>query len=245
MIANALRAQGCSFKGDVVFRIMVAVSFIMALSLAASIPTGIREAPLETRDSFVESFGVIIAIYGAILAAIYASFRYTIDRRNGVVSQRLALQPRRMLNVAMRVPYSGLGGAIVALSACLGGYIALSISMGYSQPPWSSIGPTLALGAAAGLWGLGLGLLVQAHLPALFVVSVSLSCAMFVAMFWGSYAVWFPLLVMLQACGFKISQLGIESSGNIHILAAVLGAIAWVSVALIAGTVSFLRSDVK
>lgn len=244
MIRRAFRAQACSFAGDVVLLGVAAAAFVMALTLATSIPPEIADAPPGTRDELTAPFGAVIATYGALLAAVYGSFRYTIDRRDGVIAQRLTMQPRWAVFLA-RIPASAVGGALVALAGVVGGHTALSVVFGGVPVDWSAVGSTLALGAVAGLWGLGIGVVVQAHLVALFVASLSLGAAMLVALFWKVGAVYFPLLAMLAAFRFDLTAVGIMPKDSLDSSLAVLVAAGWALAALLTGGVLFMNRDVK
>lgn len=244
MIAQAFRAQALGFAGDVVLRWVSLAAFAMSLSLATSIPPEFMDAPPEIRASLTAPFSTVLATYGAVLAAVYGSFRYTLDRRDGVVAQRLMLQSR-WVTLLVRLPASAIGAAIVALAAVIGGHTALAIAMGGIPVDWSAVGASIALGAVAGLWGMGLGILVQSHLVALFVVSLSMGAAILVAMFWKAGAVYLPLLAMLEAFRFDVAAVGILPEHGLDPSIAVLIAVGWVSAALLAGGLSFLCRDVK
>lgn len=244
MIGRALRAQARTFGGDVVLLGAVAAAFVVSSSLAASIPPEFSEAPADVREALTAPFSAVLATYGAVLAAVYGSFRYTIDRRDGVVAQRLMLQPRWAM-LLTRMPTSAVGGVVVALAAVLGGYTALAVAMGGVPVDWSAVGMTLALGAVAGLWGMGVGVVVQVHLVALFVASLSMGAAMLVAMFWKAGAVYLPLLAMLEAFGFDVTAVGILPDGRLDGPLAVLITAGWVGAVLLAGSIAFLRRDVE
>ncbi|MFJ2553546.1 hypothetical protein [Microbacterium sp. NPDC087591] len=244
MIGQALRAQARSFLGDRVLVWMAVAGFVMSLSLATSIPPDLADATAEVRESLIAPYSAVLAMYGGVLAAVYGSFRYTVDRRDGVIAQRLMLQPRWATLVA-RVPASGIGGAIVALAAVIGGHTALRLTMGGIPVDWVAVGATLSLGAASGLWGLGWGIVVRAHLVALFVTPLSLGSAVLVAMIWKAGAVYLPLLAMLEAFRFDVAALGIPAGHALDSSFAVLVTAGWVVVALVAGGVSFLKSDVR
>lgn len=243
MIAQALRAQARSFTGDVVLLGMAAAAFVLSLSLAASVPPDFAEAPADAREALAAPFSTVLATYGAILAAVYGAFRHTLDRRDGVVAQRLTVQPRWAFLLA-RVPTSAVGGAGVALAGVVGGHTALTVAMGGVPVDWTAVGTTLAVGAAAGLWGMGLGIIVQAHLVAPFVASMSMGAAMLVAMVWSAGAVYLPLLAMLEALGFDLAAVGIPPQDRLDSSMAVLVAAGWVLLALLAGGASFLNRDV-
>ncbi|MFP3345194.1 hypothetical protein R0J87_22200, partial [Halomonas sp. SIMBA_159] len=66
----------------------------MSLSVAAGVPPELTDAPMDVRASLAAPYRAVLATYGAVLAAVYGSFRYTVDRRDGVVAQRLMSQPR-------------------------------------------------------------------------------------------------------------------------------------------------------
>jgi hypothetical protein len=244
VIGQALRAQARSFAGDVVLLGVMAAALVLSLSLATSVPPDMAEAPVDVRTAFTEPFGVVVATYGAVLAAVYGSFRYTIDRRDGVIAQRLTMVPR-WATFLVRVPASAIGGAAVALAGVVGGRIALGISMGGVPLDWSAVGSAVAFGAVAGLWGMGLGVVVQVHLVALFVASASMSAALLLAMFWSAGAIYLPPLVMLEAVGFDVSAVGIMPEDPLDRSLAVWVTAGWVLVALLAGGVSFLKRDVK
>jgi hypothetical protein len=243
VIGRVLRAQLRSFAGDVVLFGVAAAGFVMSLSLATSIPPEFAKAPADVREALVASFSVALAAYAAVLATVYGSFRYTIDRRDGVVAQRLMSQPRWAL-LLVRVPSSALGGAVVGLSAILGGHAALVVAMGGMPMDGAIVLSTATLGAVAALWGMGVGVIVQTHLVALFVASLSLGATMLVAMFWDAGAVYFPLFAMLAVFGFDITTAGVLPG---HVLApsvAVVVTVGWVLGALVAAAAAFLTRDV-
>lgn len=244
MIRHALQAQARSFTGDVVLLGVAAAAFVMSLTLATSVPPEIADAPADVRDALTAPFSTVFATYGAVLAAVYGSFRYTIDRRDGVIAQRLTVQPRGASFLA-RIPASALGGAVVALAGVAGGHTALTVVLGGVAVDWSAVGSTLALGAVAGLWGLGLGVVVQVHLVALFAASLSMGAAMLVALFWKAGAVYLPLLAMLAALRFDLTAVGIMPEDCLDSSLAVLVAAGWVVLALVAGGATFLNRDVR
>ncbi|KJQ54171.1 hypothetical protein [Microbacterium sp. SA39] len=244
MIGRALRAQARSFGGDIVLLGAMLAAFVLSLSLATSIPPEFADAPDDVRDTFAAPLSAVLATYGAVLASVYGSFRYTIDRRDGVIAQRLMLQPRWLTLVA-RLPGAAVGGAVVALVGVVGGHISLTVTMGGIPVDWSAVGATLGLGAAAGLWGMGLGIVIESHLVALFVASLSMGAAMLVAIFWKAGAVYLPLLAMLEAFRFDVSAVGIMPEDSLDNALAALVTAGWVMAALLAGAVTFLRRDVK
>jgi len=243
MIGRALRAQARSFTGDVVLLGVIVAAFVMSLSLAASVPGELADAPADARDRLTAPFGAVIATYAGVLAAVYGSFRYTIDRRDGVIAQRLCMQPRWTMLLG-RVPASAVGGALVALAAVGGGHTALVAVMGGVPVDGSAIAATLGLGAMAGIWGLAVGLVVQVHLAALFVASLSMGAAALVAVFWDAGAVYLPLLAMLEAFRFDVAAVGVVPGHDLDGGLAALISAGWVLVVLLAGGVSFLRRDV-
>ncbi|AXL13482.1 hypothetical protein DXT68_16120 [Microbacterium foliorum] len=243
MVRQAFRAQFRSLTGDVVLLGVASAAFVMALSLAVSVPTDFADAPAQVRQEFLAPFGTIMATYGAVLAAIYGSFRYTIDRRNGVVAHRLTLQPR-WASFLSRAPVAALGGALVALATVVGGHVALTVSTGGTDVDLAMVAATSVVGAVAGLWGFGVGLVVQQHLLALFVAPVSLGAAMVVAIFWAPGAVWFPLPAILAGAGFDLSNIGIDSAALLEGPLSTAIAVAWTVLILAAGATSFLSRDV-
>lgn len=243
MIRRALRAQARGVAGDVVLLGVAVAAFVMSLSLATSIPPEFADAPAGIRRELAAPFSTVLATYGAVLAAVYGSFRYTIDRRDGVVAQRLMLQSRWAMFL-VRLPASAFGGAVVAFAAVIGGHTALLVAMGGIPVDGPSVGSTVALGAVAGLWGMGVGVVVQAHLAALFIASLSMGAAMLVAMFWSAGAVYLPLLAMLETFRFDVTAVGITPSDGLDAGPAVLVSAGWVLLVLGAGALSFLRRDV-
>ncbi len=243
MIGRVLRAHLRAFSGDVVLLWVVVAGVLVSLSIAAGVPPEIADAPLDLRASLAAPYGAVLATYGAVLAAVYGSFRYTVDRRDGVVSQRLMSQPRGATFMA-RAAGTAVGGAVVALGAAVGGHAALSLTAGVGPLDWA-VGSTLVLGAVAGLWGMGIGVVVQAHLVALFVVPLSLSGGVLVAMFWKDGAVYLPLLAMLDALRFDVSAVGIMPHESLDGPIAALVAGGWVLVALAAGGITFMMRDVR
>jgi hypothetical protein len=107
------------------------------------------------------------------------------------------------------------------------------------------VAATSAVGAVAGLWGLGVGLVIQQHLLALFVAPVSLGAAMVVAIFWSPGAVWFPLPAVLAGAGFDLSEIGLDSAVVLERPLSTAIAAVWTVLILAAGTTSFLTRDVK
>lgn len=244
MIGRAFRAQARGFAGDVVLVWVVVAGFVLSLSVATNIPPELADAPADVRAALAAPYESVLATYGAVLAAAYGAFRYTVDRRDGVVAQRLMLQPR-WATLLVRLLASAVGGAIVALAGSVGGHAALTVAMGGLPLEWASVGSTLSLGALAGVWGMGVGVVVQAHLVALFVAPMSMSVAVLLAIFWGPGAAYLPLLAMLEALRFDVSALGILPNEGIDSRAAVLVTAAWVLGALIAAGLSFMKRDVK
>jgi len=243
MIGRVLRSHARAFAGDVVLLWVAVAGVVMSLSVVAGVPPDVADAPPEVRVSLTAPFATVIATYGAVLAAVYGSFRYTVDRRDGVIAQRLMLQGRGATYLA-RACGSAVGGALVALAAAVGGHAALHLAVDGLPLNWSSVGQSLVLGAAAGLWGLGLGVLVQAHLVALFIVPMSLSSAVLVAIVWKGGAVYLPFLAMLEALRFDLSAVGILPDERLGGPIAALVAGGWVVAAVVAGGVSFVHRDV-
>ncbi|WP_194765261.1 hypothetical protein [Microbacterium sp. UFMG61] len=244
MIGRALRAQARSFSGDIVLCWVSVASIAMALSLVTSIPPEFATADAADREAFAAPFSAVTAMYGAVLASVYGCFRYTVDRRDGVIAQRLMLQPRWATLVA-RLPAAALGGAIVALTGVLGGHLGLAVAVGGVPVEWGSVWSSLALGAAAGVWGVGVGIIVQAHLVALFLVSASMGSAILVAVVWKAGAVYLPLLAMLEALRFDLGALGVAPEDTLDGVAAALVAVGWLLAILVAAGAVFMRRDVR
>src|SRR5690606_26183334 len=87
VIGRVMRAQARGFAGDLVLLGVAVAAFLMSLSLAVSVPPELSAAPGDAGQAFAAPLSAVIAIHAAILAAVYGSFRYTIDRRDGVVAQ--------------------------------------------------------------------------------------------------------------------------------------------------------------
>ncbi|WP_101848502.1 hypothetical protein [Zhihengliuella sp. ISTPL4] len=242
MIGRALRAQARSAAGDVVLLGVTLAAFLLSLSLATSIPAELAAAPPAARAELVAPFDTVLATYAGILAAVYGSFRYTIDRRDGVVAQRLMLESRGAM-LAVRMPATALGGAVVAVAAVVGGRTALLVTMGGLPVQASAMAAAVALGAVAALWGMGIGIVVPSHLAALFVAALSMGMGLFVAMFWSTGAVYLPLPALLEAFQFDVSAVGIAADERLGALAVPVTA-GWSFLAAAMGAVVFLRRDV-
>ncbi|WP_136052563.1 hypothetical protein [Microbacterium sp. K36] len=243
MIGRALRAQARGAVGDIVLLGMALAALVLSLSLAAGIPADLADAPPAVREDLVAPFDAVLATYAGILAAVYGSFRYTIDRRDGVVAQRLMLESRWAMLV-VRVPAAALGGAVVAGAAVVGGRTALIVTMGGVPVHASAVASAVALGAAAALWGLGVGIVVQAHLAALFVAALTMGFGMLVALFWSAGAAYLPLPALLDAFRFDVSVIGIPADRGLGAAAGPIAA-GWVVLAVGAGAAVFLRRDVS
>ena len=131
------------------------------------------------------------------------------------------------------------------MAAFIGGRAALAAALGARGLDPAIVGTVAIVGAATAVWGLGAGLLVQAHLPSLFVAPLSLSAALLVAPLWPAVAAWSPLPTLLRAAGLDLAPLGIDAAVGPAPGAAVALAAAWLTAALAAGTVSFLRRDLR
>ena len=243
---RALAAQARGVLGD---RTLVGVctgALLLSISLATRVPAHVADAPPEVKTLLAEQLSTVVAVYGALMAAIYGSFRYTVDRRRGVVAQRATLQPRAP-GVVARVPFTAVGGVAVAAVALLGARVALAPALGTTGLHEGPVAGTLVVGAGAALWGLGVGLLVQAHLVALFVAPLSLSVALFLGIPWPEPATWMPLPTLLHATGFDLAAVGLGSAASGTVpdpAAARVLALVWTGGGLLAGIASFLRRDI-
>lgn len=243
MIGRVLRAHARAFAGDVVLLWVAVAGVVISLSVVANVPPEFADAPPDVRAALMAPFATVLATYGAVLAAVYGSFRYTVDRRDGVIAQRLMSQ-RRGATYLARAFGAAVGGAVVALAAAAGGHAALRLAGEALPLDWSSVAQTCVLGAASGLWGMGLGVIVQTHLVALFVVPMSLSGAVLLAIVWRDGAVYLPFLAMLEALRFDLSAVGIVPDDRLGGPIAALVAGGWVLAAVVAGGVSFVTRDV-
>ncbi|WP_431795757.1 hypothetical protein [Microbacterium enclense] len=241
-IRRALAAQAVSAVGDVPLAGVCAGALLLSASIAANVPADIAAAPDDVKALVAAPLATVLAVYAAVLAAIYGSFRYTVDRRAGVVAQRSTAQPRPWALVA-RPPFTALGGVLVAAASIVGGRLALAPTLGGIGLDAGTVAAALAVGAVAALWGLGVGLLVQAHLPSLFVAPLSLSGALLAAPLWPDVVGWLPLPALLSAAGLDLGALGLD--GGVGPAPGIAPAIAgaWVVAILAAGGWSFLHRD--
>ncbi|WP_144874131.1 hypothetical protein [Microbacterium sp. 1.5R] len=244
MIGRALRMQANSLSGDIVLLWMLGAAFGMSLLIATGVPPELIAAPASERAALAAPLGTILAVYGAVLASVYGAFRYTVDRRDGVVAQRLMLQPRRAVLIG-RIPSAAIGGMAVSAASVVGGHAALLAAMGGIPVEWSTLCRTLALGAVAGVYGLGVGLVVQSHLLALFIAPMSLGVALLVATVWPEGAAHLPLFAMLEALGFDLRAVGLAPSDRLAAPVAALLAGAWVVIGILGGGILFLVRDVR
>ena len=239
---RALRAQASAFLVDVPLVGVAVGALLLSASIGASAPSDLDSAPEEAEAVIVSVIATVTAVYSAVMASIYGSFRYTIDRRSGVLAQRATLQPRRW-GLAARIPFTALGGALVAAASLLGSRLSLAASLGVRGLDADVVASTLIVGSAAALWGLGVGLLVRAHLPSLFVAPFSVSVALAIAHLWPVGAAWLPLAAFLRATRLDLMPIGIGAAvGPAPGLAVALSA-AWTAVVLAAGACAFLRHD--
>lgn len=243
MISRAVRAQARSTRGDMVLLWLAAAGLALSLFVVTSVPSDVADAPPGVEADVPGPYSAVLAMYGAVLAAVYGSFRYTIDRRDGVIAQRLMLQTRWM-TLLTRVPAAAMGGAVVSAAAILGGHAALAVVVGGITWEWSTVGSALGVGALAALWGMGVGVVVQMHLVALFIVPMTVSGAVLVAIFWSAGAPYLPLFAMLEVCRFDVTVLGLLPVDRLDGSVALLVTGVWVIGALVSGTVSFIRRDV-
>lgn len=244
MIGRFLRAQVVGLAGDVVLLGVAGAGLAMSLSVAASIPADLARAAADVSAALGPPLDAVLALFTTVFAAVYGSFRYTIDRRDGVVAQRLMFQSRGSI-LRARMLSSVVGGAAVAVAVLLGGHVALTVAMGGTPVDPAVLARTVGLGAVAALWGLGVGLVVQAHLPALFVAPMSMAAATLVAMLWSAGAAFLPVVAMLEAFRFDVTAVGLRPEDRLRAPLAVLLTGGWSALALIGGTGAFLRRDVK
>lgn len=243
-LRRALAAQARSAAGDLVLVGVCAAALVLSASIAANVPADLAGAPDDVKASAAAPVSTAIGVYSAVLAAVYGSFRYTTDRRAGVVAQRATLLPRPW-TLAGRLPFTALGGAVVAAAAVLGGRLALSPTFGVIGLDVGGVVASLVVGAVAALWGMSVGLIVQAHLPSLFAAALSLSAAFLAAPLWPSVAAWLPLPVLLRAAGHDLAPVGIESALGPAPAPATALAAAWVAAATGAGAWTYLRRDLR
>ncbi|MCM3779988.1 hypothetical protein [Microbacterium hydrocarbonoxydans] len=242
MIGRAFRMQARSLLHDAVLLWMLVAAFAMSVLVAAGAPPEVAEAPPSSRAAILAPVGVVVAVYGAVLAAVYGSFRYTVDRRDGVLAQRLMLQ-RRPTVLLTRVPSAAVGGAFVSLAAVVGAHAAFGVALGGLPIDGSAVGRTLLLGAVAGVYGLGVGLVVQSHLVALFIAPMSLAAGLLVVAVWPAMAAHLPLLTLLEALDFDVSAAGLAASDRLDRPVAILVSTGWMLFGLLGGGALFLLRD--
>ncbi|MFB4350149.1 hypothetical protein [Microbacterium sp. CR_7] len=242
MIGRALRMQLHSLLHDVVLLWVLVAAFAMSVLVAVGVPADLADAPPRTRAALTAPFGVVVAVYGAVLAAVYGSFRYTVDRRDGVLAQRLMLE-RRPAALLTRVPAAAVGGACVSLAGVVGAYAAFGVALGGLPLDWSTVGRMLLLGAVAGVYGLGVGLVVQTHLVALFIAPMSLAAGLLVVAVWPTTAAHLPLFALLEALGFDVSAAGLAPTHRLDRPVAVLVSAGWMLIGLLGGGILFLVRD--
>ena len=243
-LGRALRSQALSFAGDLPVVGVAVAAAVLSASISAGIPADAAAAPEAAKEILARPMSTVIGVYAAVMAAVYGSFRYTIDRRTGVVAQRATLHPRAWALVG-RLPFTALGGAIVGAAVVLGGRLALLPVLGVIGLEARDVGAVVLVGAVASLWGLGVGLLVQAHLPSLFLAPISLSAAMLIAPVWPAFSAWLPLPALLRASGLDTAVLGIAIDTGPSPDFAVPLASAWIVAVVAAGGGSFLRRDLR
>lgn len=244
MIGRALRAQLRGMPFDLPLAGAALAALLLALSIALNVPPELASTPAAARGAVHDALGAVTAVYAATMAAVYGSFRFTIDLRDGVVARRATIQHRGAGLIA-RLPVTALGGAVVATAAMTGAGIATAIALGDVVIPSRTVVATLVVGAVAALWGLAIGLVVRAHLTSLFVAPLSLGIAMVVAsQGWDATAVWMPLPVLVRAAGLDLSALGIDAATQLDPAVAVLVCTGWVGAAIAAGAASFILRDV-
>ena len=242
MIGRAFRMQARSLLHDVVLLWVLVAAVAMSVLVAVGVPPELADAPQSSRAALLAPFGVVVAVYGAVLAAVYGSFRYTVDRRDGVLAQRLMLE-RRPTVLFTRMPAAAVGGACVSLAGVLGAHAAFGVALGGLPIDALTVGHTLLLGALAGVYGLGVGLVVQTHLVALFIAPMSLAAGLLVVAVWPSMAAHLPLLALLEALGFDVSAAGLSAPYRLDRPVAVLVSAGWILIGLLGGGILFLIRD--
>ncbi|MGB4135356.1 MAG: hypothetical protein WA971_02260 [Microbacterium sp.] len=243
MILRALRAQGRSFSGDLTLLAVALLAVALSLSLAANVPHELATASDEEKGIYAASFEVVIAIYAAIMSAIHGAFRYTVDRRNGVVARQATLHPRWVI-AAARAPFTALGGSVIATLAVVGGHVALRVAIGGIAIDGRAVAAAVGVGAISALWGFAIGLIMELHLLTLFVAPLTLGVAMIVAIFWPRVAVWLPLLTMVEAGGFDLMALGVSPADALDPVIASWALAGWMAMSSGVGAVCFLVRDI-
>lgn len=234
----ALRSRIAALPTDLVLAGFVVAGFVLAASLALSIPEGLGDAPDAVRDTFRATLVTPAVLTTVLVSALYAGFDYTLALRRGVVVRETTAQ-RRGAVLAARVLLASVGGAVVGLACGAGTLAAGGLAGAGWIPAPSLVGSIVVAGALAASWGFAIGVIVRHHLGALFVVPASLGVAVPLASLVPGAASILPLPTLIGAVGVDTGMLGFVSG-----IAPVPVAAAWVLLGLGVAVVRFVSRDV-
>lgn len=243
MILRALRARAFRWPRDRVLGGAVIGMLGLTLVVAVGIPAELRAAPLSVRGAFAEEYRVVGVLSAALVAAIYGSFRYTIDHRDGAVAQQVTIT-QRVPHLVARVPFTMLGGAVIALVAVGASQLVVMLLVGVDEIAAETVFDHTALGTIMGLWGFCLGVIVRRHLLALAVVPASLGIALLLAAFAPEIGVWLPFPAGADALGFELAPFGFTPDSQLPDGIAVVVFAGWLCIATAVAYLRFTRFDV-
>ncbi|MGM1018368.1 MAG: hypothetical protein ACQEW8_12605 [Actinomycetota bacterium] len=243
MSASALRARAVSFAFDTVLRVLALIAVVLPLTFLIGVPSELATAPAAVRESFVDEVHTLSTLSAVMLSAIYASFRYTMDHRDGVVSRQITLT-RRLPAFAARLPFALAGGVVIAAGTVIATHLVALAAWGVGEVEAWTVARTVCFAAVGAVWGLSLGVIVRMHLLALVVVPLSLGGALPLAGFLPAIAAWLPLPLGARAFGFDLESIGVGGGEGITAVAA--GAVLALFLAVAVGVAFrlFLMRDV-
>lgn len=234
----ALRSRIAALPTDLVLVGFIVAGFVLAASLALSIPEGLGDAPDAVRDTFRAALVTPAVLTTILVSALYAGFDYTLALRRGVVARETTTQ-RRGAVLAARALLASVGGAVVGLACGAGSLVAGGVAGSGWTPASSLVGSVAVAGALAASWGFAIGVIVRRHLAALFVVPASLGVAVPLASLVPGAAGILPLPTLIGAVGVDTGPLGFVSS-----IAPVPLVAGWIVLGLGAAVVLFVSRDV-
>lgn len=254
MSGRMLQARAYGFAFDRVLQVLAAAAALLPLTFLMGLPEELRDAPIAVRAEFASEARTVAMVYAAALAAVYGSFRYTVDHRDGVIARQVTLA-RRTPVIASRVPFVILGGVLIAAVVAASCHGVLWIALGGVPLPagddaggaevLGSVPRTMGIGALAAVWGFSLGVVVRRHILALFVVPFSLTAALPLAGYAPVLAGWLPLPALARALGFDLSSFGLAGASASASVLALVESAAWIGAALCVALLLFARRDVK
>ncbi|TQJ30482.1 hypothetical protein [Microbacterium sp. SLBN-146] len=234
----ALRSRVAALPTDLVLAGFVVACFVLAASIALSIPEGLGNAPDAVKETFRATLVTPAVLMTILVSALYAGFDYTLALRRGVVVRETTAQ-RRGAVLAARALLAGGGGAVVGLACGAGTLVAGGVAGAGWTPAPSLLGSAAVAGALAASWGFAIGVIVRHHLVALFVVPASLGVAVpFASLVPGAASI-LPLPTLLGAVGVDAGTLGFAAD-----IAAVPLVAGWIILGLGVAVVRFVSRDV-